>query len=68
MNWKKIVREIAATGLTQTQIGEICGMSQAAVSAMLIGVRSNPSFAVGRALLDLHDKQTRKSKKQREAA
>jgi hypothetical protein len=54
MDWKQLILEIQATGLSQAQIGEIIGKSQAWVSATSKGVYNDVRWADGQALIDLH--------------
>lgn len=54
MNFKTIIDELCAAGMTQTQIGEACGCSQGAISDLQRGESQQPRYSVGKALIDLH--------------
>lgn len=54
MDWKKIVSDLTAVGVTQVQIAERCGVAQATVSDLLLGKTASPGFAFGTALVQLH--------------
>jgi transcriptional regulator with XRE-family HTH domain len=56
MNWKTLIEELEARGLTQTDIAEQSGCSQPYVSQLKSGVRKNPDFTRGQALVELHKK------------
>ena len=64
MNWKLIITELQASGLTQAQIADKCGCSQAAVSSILGGQIVEPKYAIGMALVALHRRATRKPRKE----
>jgi hypothetical protein len=57
MDWKKLISEIQATGLSQVQVGEIIGKSQAWVSATSKGVYSDVRWIDGQALISLHEQR-----------
>lgn len=54
MDWKQLILEIQATGLSQAQIGEIIGRSQAWVSATSKGIYNDVRWTDGQALIHLH--------------
>lgn len=58
MNWKKIILEIMDAGLTQVQIGEAIGKSQAWVSNLAKGHCRDVTYSDGVKLLDLHKSTT----------
>lgn len=68
MDWKQLLKELDEAGMTQTQIAETCGTSQATVSDLARGVTKNPSFSIGAAVVELHKRafmrQRRPSKAQ----
>lgn len=59
MDWKKIVSEIMASGLTQAQIASEIGITQASVSAIARGQTTRPYYDVGVGLLRLNRKRGR---------
>lgn len=56
MNWKKLLGELRAVGLTQQEIAEHCRVSQSTVSDIGRGQTKSPGFEIGAALLALHKK------------
>jgi len=54
MDWPRIVAEIAATGMTQTEIATECGVRQSTVSEIARNTIKSPSFDLGTKLLALH--------------
>lgn len=55
MDWKKLMAELSAGGLTQVQIASECGVAQATISALARGATESPSFALGTKLTALHE-------------
>lgn len=55
MNWKALLAEIRATGLSQTQIAYRLNKSQAWVSAASTGQYSDLRWIDGQAVIALHD-------------
>jgi predicted transcriptional regulator len=62
MQWKNIISDLKASGLTQMQIAERCGCAQSTISEMSTDGDRTPSFPIGAALLDLHKKTLKKRK------
>ena len=54
MDWKKLISEIRAAGLSQIQIGERLDKSQAWVSAAASGKYDDLKWVDGQALIALH--------------
>lgn len=54
MDFKSLIEELVATGMTQVEIANECGCSQPAISDLLRGESTQPRYAVGKALVDLH--------------
>jgi predicted XRE-type DNA-binding protein len=54
MDWKKIITELGAAGMTQKQIADVCGVQQCSVSDLLRGVTKSPRFEFGSRLVELH--------------
>lgn len=54
MDWKKLIAELSAAGLTQAQIADLCGVAQATVSDLHRGETKSPGFSFGAALVELH--------------
>ena len=56
MNWKTIIADIQRHGeLTQPQIAEKVGCSQATISDLVNGATKQPRYPLGAALIDLLD-------------
>lgn len=54
MNWKTLITELQAVGLSQSAIGAELGKSQAWVCAVLAGQYADLKWSDGEALLKLH--------------
>jgi len=54
VDWQQIVKDLVKSGMTQAQIGEACGVTQAAVNLVNIGVTKDPKYSFGEKLLVLH--------------
>ena len=54
MDWKKLIAEIQATGLSQTAVADRLNRSQAWVSAAAAGKYLDVRWADGEAILKLH--------------
>lgn len=63
MDWNKLISELEAGGLTQTEIAERCGCSQPYVSQLKAGLRASPAFDIGSALTALHEAQKSPSRR-----
>lgn len=60
MDWKKIVRELIESGMTQGEISSRTGISQSQISFLLNGKRGDRlAWGCGEALLKLHRKVMR---------
>lgn len=55
MDWKTIIVELQDAGLSQTQIGERIGKSQAWVSAIATGTHDGLRWDDGTSLINLHN-------------
>ena len=53
MDFKKIIAELIAGGMTQTQIADSCGCSQSTISDIATGEITNPAYRIGAALVAL---------------
>jgi len=54
MDWAKLIQEIQQAGMSQTEIGERIGRSQAWISAAASGKYQDVRWADGQALRKLH--------------
>lgn len=64
MNWKNLITDLVASGMTQVQIAEKAGCRQASISDLYTGKTSQPSYAIGAALVAMHKKAVRQLSKQ----
>lgn len=53
MDWKALIQRLIDAGMTQAQIAEKCGASQAAVSDLFRGETASPRFDFGMKLQQL---------------
>ncbi len=56
-DWKRIVREIEASELTQTDIANMVGADQSTISQLRSGARKDTSSSIGLRLLVLHEQR-----------
>lgn len=54
MDWKTLITELEAAGLTQKEIAERARCSQPYVSQLKSGARRSPEFDIGNAIVALH--------------
>ena len=54
INWRKLIDDLVKSGLTQSQIGEKCGVTQAAIQLIKSGKTNEPKHSLGERLLALH--------------
>lgn len=62
MNWKTLIADLVAAGITQPQIAKQCGCSQATVSELANGVTLQPRYPLGAALVALHKRKCKRVK------
>lgn len=63
MEWKTLIAELIAAGVTQEQIAERCSVSQPTVSDLARGATKTPRFDFGSKLVEFHRKTCRRSAK-----
>jgi len=64
MDTQTIVKELLATGLSQTELAKLAGCSPNTITQYASGVRGQrPSFAIGTKLLSLHKARCRNRRK-----
>lgn len=63
MEWKTIIADLQAAGVTQPQIAAACGCAQATVSDLATGKSTEPRYALGRSILALHAKHVDDNRK-----
>lgn len=54
MNWKQVLDDLAAAGMTQMEISKAVGLSQPAISDLARGRTARVEWSVGEALRRLH--------------
>ncbi len=54
MDWKNIIESLLDAKLSQKEIGQRANCSQNTIWMLLHGKTSNPSYATGKALIELH--------------
>jgi len=55
MNWKTLIKQLQATGYTETQIAEVARTSQPTINRLKKGVVLDPGYELGRRLVALRD-------------
>lgn len=45
--WKKKIQRILKSGLTQEELADIIGVTQAYISQMASGLKKSPSYTIG---------------------
>lgn len=68
MDWKTLLEDLQAVGMSQTEIGDELGKSQAWVSATLAGQYKDLKWSDGEALRKLHASKVGAPGTAREAA
>lgn len=63
MDWKKLISELLDAGMSQVDIGRELGRSQAWVSVVATGKKSDVSWTDGHALIALHRARNRSAPK-----
>lgn len=51
--WQEIIAELKKAGWTQSAIGKECGVSQAAINQIKLGLTKEPSYSIGEKLIEL---------------
>jgi|26BtaG_2_1085354.scaffolds.fasta_scaffold14781_4 transcriptional regulator with XRE-family HTH domain len=51
--WQEIIAELKKAGWTQAAIGKECGVSQAAINQIKLGLTKEPSHSIGEKLIKL---------------
>lgn len=54
MDWKKLIRELMESGVTQLQIAARLDISQGSISDIYTGRTATPNWTTGEALRNLH--------------
>jgi predicted transcriptional regulator len=68
MDWKQLLADLRGRGWTQQLIAAHVQASQAAISDLNSGKTINPSYSVGRALVQLHESGAGPAKTEAKAA
>lgn len=56
--WQEIIAQLKDAGWTQTAIGKECGVSQAAINQIKLGLTKEPGHSVGEKLIELLNAST----------
>ena len=59
MDWKLLIAQLRAIGLTQEAIADYCKCGQSTVSELSTGKTKQPSYSLGESLTALHKKHRR---------
>lgn len=54
MNWKSLIADLRAKGMSQPQIAAACNCGQATISDLASGKTDDPRYSLGQALQALH--------------
>lgn len=54
MDWKKLIADLAASGMTQTEIGAAIGVSQGRIGQVIGGKGATFKYETGVRLVELH--------------
>lgn len=54
MDWKKLIADLQAVGVTQVQMAAHCGCAQTTISDIVNGRTRRPRYEIGAALITLH--------------
>lgn len=63
MNWKNLIAELIALGLTQSQIAARCKCGQTTVSELANGISSEPRHGLGQKLIACLKKMQKSQKR-----
>lgn len=64
MDWKDLLSELFASGMTQTVVAERIGVAQSAISELATGKTKEPRWTTGQKLRALHRSTKRRPSKQ----
>jgi transcriptional regulator with XRE-family HTH domain len=53
MDWKQLIADLIAAGMTQVRIAEACDVSQSTISDLARGATKSPAYDLGRKLEEL---------------
>jgi transcriptional regulator with XRE-family HTH domain len=67
MDWKQLIAEIQARGLSQQQIATKCKCTQSTISDLASGTTGQPRYSLGEALRALHFETTTAQPDRRDA-
>jgi len=68
MNWKNLIADLIAMGMTQAEIAARCGCKQTTISDLSRGAANEPRYALGEKLRKLHSIKKRSAGRQATAA
>ena len=67
MDWKKLIADLQALGITQVQMAERCNCAQTTISDIRNGRIENPRYEIGAALVSMLTKQSKAKTPTKEA-
>ena len=62
MDWKKLIADLQASGVTQVQMAKKCKCAQTTISDILNGRIEHPRYEIGAALVAIHPTRRRTPK------
>lgn len=62
MDWKNLISEITASGMTQAELATKAGLVQSAISDLVTGKTTEPRFSTGQKLVAIRNELKRKRK------
>jgi transcriptional regulator with XRE-family HTH domain len=68
MDWKNLIAELIAHGMTQVEVASRCGCKQTTISELSRGITSEPRYALGEKLKRLHADKKRAASRAKAAA
>jgi hypothetical protein len=68
MDWKSLISDLKAAGLSETHIAGAVSCGQASINEIGSGKTTNPRYNLGRALVELHRRVCTKPKRSKALA
>ena len=60
MNWNNLISDLQSIGITQSEMAQECGCSQATISELLCSPTKQPAHPLGEALIKIHARNRKK--------
>lgn len=58
--WTRIIEQLIASGLTETEIAKEVGVEQPTINRLKLGVQKSTAYATGQKIMALHASRTSK--------